>query len=362
MPDTSSDAPKRRSLVYRGPSRGQGIGSHMRGVAAALLLGEQYDRLVCVHWQQFQQAFHNPKGCPKKAAYFTAPTLGGSATTMLNATLAFELWTFDGTDAVPSKLLTGSEPVVVMSGDGGSVVSDDVRNDGDGEEDEPGTAAARRVAFPFEIKDELHMQLIAPQRVVAHLRVGDAHEHHKRGIFSAHLEDGEGQSWLSRFYTNIMSGGGKSSTATATPKKKGKEGGAANNKPLNATEALRTALPKDAYVLSDSPDVYKALCDAFLCPPWRALAHSAERANTKMDDKAKRLQTLQTWADWWMIRTTRRQLLATPSRFATSALRFNERGARYCQLTDQETLEACAEHLGDVEPGERGGGGLHMEL
>ena len=61
----------RRWLVFRGPSRGQGVGSLMHGVAAALVLGVRHTRRVCVSWRAFELAFHAPAWrCPSKEALF----------------------------------------------------------------------------------------------------------------------------------------------------------------------------------------------------------------------------------------------------------------------------------------------------
>ena len=55
----SDEALASRALIYRGPSKGQGVGSMMRGVAAALVLGARHNRLVCVSWRAFEAAFTN---------------------------------------------------------------------------------------------------------------------------------------------------------------------------------------------------------------------------------------------------------------------------------------------------------------
>ncbi len=107
-------------LVFRGPSRGQGVGSTMRGVAAALALGARHNRHVCVHWRTFELAFEQAApSCPRADDYFVMRTEG---TAVLDPALAFELWTSDGdADAHHTRaaaLLASNRSVVVMEGDG----------------------------------------------------------------------------------------------------------------------------------------------------------------------------------------------------------------------------------------------------
>ena len=60
-----------RVIVFRGPGRGQGIGSMMRGVAAAIALGQQHNRRLCVSWRDFEKAFKPVDAfkCPSKVTY-----------------------------------------------------------------------------------------------------------------------------------------------------------------------------------------------------------------------------------------------------------------------------------------------------
>lgn len=289
-----------RALVWRGPGRGQGVGSMMRGVAAALALGTKHSRLVCVSWSAFEQAFVNPAGCPSKEEYFTS---GTSGTGMIDADAHFELWTFGGgADAAPPEaLLASNRSIVLVSGDGGRVAE-----------------GLERLDFPFAPRAALLALLpTAPRRAVAHLRVGDEHEASRRGLFR----------WP------------------------------------NATDVLRSALPRDTYVLSDSASVYDALCSTLACPAWRALPHSTERA-MRSSAGARGMHTLQTWADWWRLRTSTQHVLATPSAFASSAAIFSR--VAHCILTDLLALERCAARAREGEAARTGGGetegGLQEEL
>jgi hypothetical protein len=167
---------------------------------------------------------------------------------------------------------------VVFSGDGGGV-SD---------------SAPRPLTLPFALRANVRRLLpAAPRRVVAHMRVGDVHEAARRGLM----------------------------------------------REANATAALRAALPRDAFVLSDDAEVYSELCEQFACPPWRALPHSSERYGRG----AQREQTEQTWADWWTMASATEMVLATPSSFASSALLFSKAAA--CVLTDGLALARCAAEL-----------------
>ena len=214
-----------RWLIFRAPQRGQGIGSMMRGVAAALSLGERHDRRVCIHWPAFQQAFTNDDGCPPKSDYFTTSSTSGTA--ILNGELVFDLWSFgDGVGSrAPIALLSGERRIVVMQGDGGN------------------EAPSGPLNFPFRIQPALARLLpTETARAVAHLRVGDPHEPGRRGLFAS--------------------------------------------EPLKITMSLLAAnLPADILVLTDSEAVVRALCDrgvraqvdggrgSFMCATWGVQPH-----------------------------------------------------------------------------------------
>jgi hypothetical protein len=283
------EADDTRWLIYRGPGRGQGMGSTLRGVAAALMLADRYNRSVCVAWRSFALAFESQLECPPKSLYFTSHA--GMGTALLDPTITFEAWSFDreasssAVSPLPDALLSGNARAVVMQGDGGShIVLSHHRE--------------RRV-FPFSPRPQLAALLELPRRMVVHLRVGDPHEHTRRGLF----------------------------------------GNAA------ALDRIRAALPRDAFILSDSNSVYDALCDHFVCPIWRAVPHSAERdaAEPKLGSPTTRdlqhLYNLQSWADWWTIRTATHHVLHTPSAFSESALHFSN--AVGCVLVDAQSLTAC---------------------
>ena len=254
------------------------------------------------------RTFSNLSPSPPKSAWFNIHI---GATALLEANASFELWSFGPLAerrAAPHAMLASPKPIVLMHGDGGDVL------DGEGGRGSTGEAALR---FPFTPRDELQRLLPAARRVVAHLRVGDEHEASRRGLF----------------------------------------------REPNATDALRAILPMDAYVLSDSGDVYRALCDARACPEWRAIPHSAERAMRPPDER-NAIQTLRTWADWWSIRAATGLVLATPSAFASSALLFSK--AERCELNDVADLERCAANTTPKDETPARGGDksrpLHVEL
>ena len=308
------DALPTRALVYRGPLRGQGIGRTMRGVAAAIALAAKHGRIVCVHWRDFEAAFITPAGCEAvtKDDYFIAR--GDSGTATLDHSAYFELWSFgEKTDEVPEQLLASNKKVVVMSGDGGSV-SEQL----EAHHNDKGT-----LQFAFKPNIKLSPLLPkSPRRVVAHLRVGDPHETHKRGLFQS----------------------------------------------PNATDALCKMLPKDTYVLSDSDEVvYGNMCGRrddcwFDCPMWRSVPHSSERSLRKdVDNGVRAMQTLQTWADWWSIKTAYGYVLATPSSFAASALMFNQHAER-CELESVWRLRVCAAMIPKASEEEPEAHGVRVEL
>ena len=157
MSDPAS--PDGRFLVFRGPSRGQGVGRTMFGLAAALALGTKHDRRVCVRWRDFDAAFEQPAGCPHASSFFVPR---GEGTAVLDASVAFELWSFDDDPELASRraetLLDSNATVIVMEGDGG----------GSRGGDSPGA-----LDFPWRPTPALAALLSPPRRVVIHLRVGD---------------------------------------------------------------------------------------------------------------------------------------------------------------------------------------------
>ena len=259
----------------------------MLGVSTAVALGQEHGRTVCVSWRSFELAFANPENCPPKHRYFSA---GTSGTAFLDPSVTFEQWSFDEDDSASNALserrrtlLISNRSIVVMQGDGGG---SKVNFHGP-------------IAFPFATRAALATltEATRERRLVVHLRVGDPHERGRRG-------------------------------ALGDP---------------TTLESLRSTLPRDAYILSDASVVYDALCDRFTCPEWRALSHSAERA-IRPADAAANLRTLQTWADWWTLRTASHHVLHTPSAFSESAMRHNDR-AQACVLADAQSAAACVQQV-----------------
>ena len=273
--------------MYRGPSRGQGIGSMMHGVAATLALAPLFDRTACVAWRTFERAWSQHHRCPPKSEYFIAPE--GTSTAVLTDAVV-ERWSFDESarEPLPEALLSGNRSAVVMHGDGGARHG----------------SSETRLEFPFSPHPELAALLGHPRRVVVHLRLGDPHEPSRRGILR---ED-------------------------------------------RALELLQAMLPADAYVLSDSDEVYGALCHRFECPSWRAIPHSAEREMRVAHHRgaAHQRESLQAWADWAAIRSAMSLVLHTPSAFSESALRFSS--AASCELLDHASLAECAERAKEGAP------------
>jgi len=272
-----------RFLVFRGPSRGQGIGATMLGLARALSLAAGTGRHVCVSWRAFELAFVPLlSGCPSKADYFS---VGTSSTGLIDSSASFELWSFGDSTPMPvvAELLGSNRSVVLMSGDGGHT----------------STPHERPLHFPAQPRPELIRLLsVPPRRLVVHLRVGDPGEKH-RGLFGHSPQ---------------------------------------------ASGLLVDSLPADAYVLTDSERVHEKLCKRFACPQWGVVPHSAERAMFSGERSGgsggqQQLQRLQTWADWWTIKSASEHVLHTPSAFSQSALRFSS--ATACVLRDAASLRDC---------------------
>ena len=108
--------------------RGQGVGSTLLGVAAALHHANEHGRGLCVAWKAFELAFANSANCPSKDAYFVGSGSGGTAILDVDAT--FEEWSFGmddearaASDTRRDALLNSSRSVVVMHGDGGGIRS-----------------------------------------------------------------------------------------------------------------------------------------------------------------------------------------------------------------------------------------------
>ena len=260
--------------------RGQGVGSTLLGVAAALHHANEHGRGLCVAWKAFELAFANSANCPSKDAYFVGSGSGGTAILDVDAT--FEEWSFGmddearaASDTRRDALLNSSRSVVVMHGDGGGIRS------------------GSRLRFPFAPRDELISLLSPPRSLVVHLRQGDPHEGQRRGYLSD----------------------------------------------PSALTTLYRELPREAYCLSDAEEVYSSLCDRFACPSWRTLPHSSERAMRPSVGEQRRA-TLQTWADWWAIQTASGIVLHTPSAFSESALLFNAE-VTPCVLSDAASAAKC---------------------
>ncbi len=293
-----------RYLVFRAPSRGQGIGAMMNGLAAALLLAQRHGRQPCVRWTAFELAFDWRVLCPSAEDYF-AVAAESTHTALLDTDTLVELWSFGDSTPLPTAeaLLSSNRSVVVMHGDGGPTHSS--------------MAAGHPLALPADPSTELARLLPPPPpaRLVAHLRVGDPYES-GRGLFAS----------------------------AAAP--------AAEEEPGATAQRIATVLPSDAYVLTDSQPVHDTLCGhvarAWSCPPWGVLPHSAERSvysggaqgSARAEQRSERtLATLRTWADWWAIKSATEHVLHTPSAFSESALRFS--AATPCVLRDERTLRVC---------------------
>lgn len=292
-----------RYLVFRAPSRGQGIGTMMNGLAAALVLAARHDRQLCVRWRDFEIAFAWRLPCPSASSYFASAS-AETHTALLNVDAVIESWSFGGGSTpipVAAGLLDSNRSVVVMHGDGGASPSE----------------SSERLELPADPQPALARLLPdVASRVVAHLRVGDPHEAGRRGLFAAKPHEA-------------------------------------------ATSLLLSSLPADAYVLTDSDDTHDALCTrrrggssagAFACPPWGVLPHSAERSVSGGGDREeRRTATLRTWADWWTIKSAEAHVLHTPSAFSESALRFSS--AAPCVLKDRQSTVECGRRsaMGRVE-------------
>lgn len=58
-----------RVLVYRAPTRGQGIGNCLFGLVTALTLARDYDRELCVDWPQLTSFLGGASSCPRTTAH-----------------------------------------------------------------------------------------------------------------------------------------------------------------------------------------------------------------------------------------------------------------------------------------------------
>ena len=294
---------RRRALVFRGPQRGQGIGTMMKGFATALHIGGRFGRHVCVSWAAFEAGFQLDTGpCPQKHELFSHSDHESAMTTFMNPHNIIELWSFghrDTLDARAHGLLASNETIVVMHGDGGTEAD-----------------AAVRMPFPVTPRPVLQPLLQPAFELVIHLRAGDPHEAAHRGLFS----DG------------------------------------------SATASLLASLPKAAYVLTDSDEVHGALCPSYTCPSWGVVPHSSYRelAPAGHADERQRhaTRTLRTWADWWAIRTAS-HVLHTPSAFSESALTFSN--ATGCVLRDVQSLHRCVLALPPLRDTVRAGGSAEGE-
>ena len=260
----------------------------MLGLARALSLAADTGRQVCVSWRAFELAFMPlSASCPSKADYFS---FGTSSTGLIDSAASFELWSFGDSTPVPvvAELLGSNRSVVLMSGDGGRTP----------------TSHGLPLHFPAQPRPELIRLLNSPQRrLVVHLRVGDPSEGGHRGLFGSSAQ---------------------------------------------ALDLLASSLPADAYVLTDSEKVRAELCERFTCPQWGIVPHSAERAmfsgeRSGASGGQHQLHRLQTWADWWAIKSAVEYVLHTPSSFSLSALRFSS--AKSCVLQDAASLQRCTASL-----------------
>ena len=96
-----------RYLVFRAPSRGQGIGTMMNGLAAVLVLAQKHNRQACVKWAAFELAFDWRLVCPPAESYFA---VAAGSTALLDADAVLELWSFGESTPLPTaeELLSGN--------------------------------------------------------------------------------------------------------------------------------------------------------------------------------------------------------------------------------------------------------------
>lgn len=296
-----------RYLVFRAPSRGQGIGTMMNGLAAVLVLAQKHNRQACVKWAAFELAFDWRLVCPPAESYFA---VAAGSTALLDADAVLELWSFGESTPLPTaeELLSGNRSVVVVHGDGGGGLVD---------------SSARPLELPADPRLELSRLLPPPPpaRLVVHLRVGDLHEPSRRGLFAA---------------------AGIAAAAVDGD----------DDEPIAMAKRIARVLPADAYVLTDSQPIRDVLCGSakWACPQWGVLPHSAERSvfagggqgspGAEQRRSERTLATLRTWADWWAIKSATEHVLHTPSAFSESALRFS--AAEPCVLRDQRALDVCS--------------------
>ena len=55
---------RKKMIVFRAPSRGQGIGNCLHGLITAYTLGEMFQRDVCIQWSRYTMFSHTKTTCP----------------------------------------------------------------------------------------------------------------------------------------------------------------------------------------------------------------------------------------------------------------------------------------------------------
>ena len=80
--------------------------------------------------------------------------------------------------------------------------------------------------------------------------------------------------------------------------------------------------------------------NVFASPPWGAPPHSA----TVRTIAGSRMDVLQTWAEWWILREAD-VLLHTPSAFSETAWLFSRRFGTHCVLSNVSALQECTNHI-----------------
>ena len=241
---------------------GQGVGNVMRGVFAALTLGKEYRRRVCIKWLPFEMAFRATDSVCRNLPRQCIPH-------------PIHAWNFQNDSRVAElrKALGGPNRVVVFASN---------RVFGEFSEETllaHGTLANHTVGRQWDTFEQEYTPSLELQRlrknmtrsrcaVVAHLRMGDATEQHNRDLFRLpHSE---------------------------------------------VWPFLRRCLPRAACILSDQAETYVQLAN-FWQPPWGALKHTA------LSSRTSRILWLRVFSEWSLLREAE-LVLSTWSGFSQSAV------------------------------------------
>ena len=71
-------APVPTAIVYKAPTRGQGIGNMLHGLVTVYTLAAEYNRTICVEWKEYVMFVKTPPTCPTPTKYLSYYNFGYS--------------------------------------------------------------------------------------------------------------------------------------------------------------------------------------------------------------------------------------------------------------------------------------------